>query len=194
MAFNIIYKIIWNVMIRDLGMFVASFQRNVSPSADEQGRYLQKKDRQQIQEKLSSLPQYGKYSLSNAEAGLAGGSGSESVLMPQILNGLQNHEFTFYLQPRYDLNTQKIIGAEALVRWIHPKLGMVAPSVFIPVLEKNGYITKLDQYIWNQICAKMRQWIDAGIRPVPISVNISKTDIMALDSSWSWSVTRRQSW
>ena len=134
------------------------------------------------------------YSLSNAEAGLAGGSGSESVLMPQILNGLQNHEFTFYLQPRYDLNTQKIIGAEALVRWIHPKLGMVAPSVFIPALEKNGYITKLDQYIWNQICAKMRQWIDAGIRPVPISVNISKTDIMALDSSWSWSVTRRQSW
>ena len=105
------------------------------------------------------------------------------MLMPQILNGLQNNEFTFYLQPRYDLNTEKIIGAEALVRWIHPKLGMVAPSVFIPILEKNGYITKLDQYIWNQICAKIRGWIDGGIRPVPISVNISKTDILALDIS-----------
>lgn len=183
MAFNIIYKVIWNVMVRNLGMFITAFQRNVIPSADEQGRYLQKKDMQQIQEKLSGLPRYGNYSLSNAEAGFSGDTGNESVLMPQILNGLQNHEFTFYLQPRYDLNTQKIIGAEALVRWIHPKLGMVAPSVFIPLLEKNGYITKLDQYIWNQICAKMREWIDAGIRPVPISVNISKTDILALDIS-----------
>lgn len=183
MIFNIVYKIIWNVMVRDLGMFVSLFQRNVIPSADEQTRYSQKKEMQQIQERLSGLPKYGNYSLANAGNAFQSNAGSESVLMPQILSGLQNGEFTFYLQPRYNLNTQGIIGAEALVRWKHPKLGMVAPSVFIPVLEKNGYITKLDQYIWDRICAQMREWIDAGIRPVPISVNISKTDIMALDIS-----------
>ena len=181
MTFNITYKIIWNIMVRDLGIFVSMFQRNVIPSSDEQLRYSRKKDMQQIQDRLSSLPKYGNYSLANSGESFQSNAGSESVLMPQILSGLQNMEFMFYLQPRYDLNTQKIIGAEALVRWKHPRLGMVAPSVFIPVLEKNGYITKLDQYIWERVCSQMRDWIDAGIRPVPISVNISKTDILALN-------------
>ncbi|MDO4305304.1 MAG: EAL domain-containing protein [Eubacteriales bacterium] len=182
-VFNIMYKILWNVMVRDLGMFTTLFQRNVIPSVEEQTRYSQKKEMQQIQERLNRLPQNGNFSLANSDMAFQSNAGSESVLMPQILSGLQKKEFTFHLQPRYDLNTQEIIGAEALVRWNHAKLGMVAPSVFIPVLEKNGYITKLDQYIWNQICAKMREWIDEGIRPVPISVNISKTDILALDIS-----------
>ena len=179
MVFNIMYKMIWNVMSRDLGIFIASFQRNVIPSVEEQTRFTQKKEMSQIRESLNRLPRSGQYSLSNGS--FQNGTSNESVLMPQILKGIQNKEFTFYLQPRYDLNTKKVIGAEALVRWKHPKIGMVAPSVFIPILEKNGYITKLDQYVWNQICEKIREWIDAGIRPVPISVNISKTDILALD-------------
>lgn len=187
MVFNIMYKVIWNVMIRDLGMFIALFQRNVIPSVEEQTRYSQKVEMQQIQKQLNRLPQSGEFSLSNSDVAWSGNTGNESILMPQILNGLKNQEFTFYLQPRYDLNTQQIIGAEALVRWNHAKLGMVAPSVFIPLLEKNGYITKLDQYIWKQVCATIREWIDAGIRPVPISVNISKTDILALDISETFS-------
>lgn len=181
--FNIMYKILWNIMVGDLGMFTTLFQRNVIPSVEEQKRYSQKKDMQQIQERLNRLPQSGDFSLSNTGGSGPVNVGNESVLMPQILAGLQNNEFTFYLQPRYDLNTREIVGAEALVRWKHAKLGMVAPSVFIPLLESNGYITKLDQYIWNQICVKMREWIDEGIRPVPISVNISKTDILALNIS-----------
>lgn len=183
MVFNLLYKLLWNIMLRDFGMFVNLFQRSVIPSAEEQVRYSRKKEMQQLQESLNGLPKYGNYSMANAGAAFQTDSGSESVLMPQILSGLQNGEFTFHLQPRYDLNTQQIIGAEALVRWKHPKLGMVAPSVFIPVLEKNGYITKLDQYIWDCVCARIREWIDEGIRPVPISVNISKTDIMALNIS-----------
>lgn len=186
MIFNIVYKVLWNMMVRDLGIFTSLFQRNVIPSVEEQTRYSQKREMQQIQERLNRLPRSGEFSLANA-GGETGGAGNEAILMPQILTGLQNGEFTFYLQPRYDLNTQQIIGAEALVRWNHAKLGMVAPSVFIPVLEKNGYITKLDQYIWEQICIRMREWIDAGIRPVPVSVNISKTDILALDISETFS-------
>ena len=148
-----------------------------------QTRFSQKKEMQQIQERLNRLPQGGNFSLSNGDTDAVSSVGNESVLMPQVLNGLQNQEFVFYLQPRYDLNTQKIIGAEALVRWKHGKLGMVAPSVFIPLLEKNGYITKLDQYIWNKICEKIREWIDGGIRPVPVTINLSKTDILALNIS-----------
>jgi len=181
--FNITYKILWNIMVRDLGMFTALFQRNVVPSVEEQKRYSQKRDMQQIQDRLNRLPQNGEFSLANASGSGQANVGNESILMPQILTGLQNNEFIFYLQPRYDLNTQEIVGAEALVRWKHAKLGMVAPSVFIPVLENNGYITKLDQNIWNQICVKIREWISEGIRPVPISVNISKTDILALNIS-----------
>ena len=67
------------------------------------------------------------------------------------MTGLKNGEFTCYLQPRCDLNTQRITGAEALVRWNHAKLGLIAPSVFIPILEKNGYIAKLYQYIWDKV-------------------------------------------
>lgn len=181
--FNMTYKILWNIMVRDLGMFTALFQRNVVPSVEEQQRYAQKRDMQQIQDRLNRLPQNGDFSLANTGMSSQVNVGNESILMPQILTGLQNNEFIFYLQPRYDLNTQEIVGAEALVRWKHAKLGMVAPSVFIPVLENNGYITKLDQNIWNQICVKIREWISEGIRPVPISVNISKTDILALNIS-----------
>ena len=99
----------------------------------------------------------------------------------QILDGLRKNEFTFFLQPRYELNTRRVIGAEALVRWNHPVLGVVSPAVFIPVLESNGYITKLDQYIWEEVCKTIRVWIDEGVRPMPITVNVTKTDILAID-------------
>ena len=101
--------------------------------------------------------------------------------MPQILEGLQNGEFTFQLQPRFDINGRKVVGAEALVRWNHGKMGIIQPAIFIPVLEQNGYITKLDQYIWERVCMTLRSWIDAGLRPVPLSINMTKTDILAMD-------------
>ena len=67
------------------------------------------------------------------------------------------------------------------MRWNHPVLGVVSPAVFIPVLEGNGYITKLDQYIWGEVCKTIRVWIDEGVRPMPITVNVTKTDILAID-------------
>ena len=136
-----------------------------------------------VRDLLERLPKGGGYSVSNggSPALQAQGSGNEQILMPQILQGLKDGEFVFYLQPRFDLNTKKIVGAEALVRWNHGKLGMVSPAVFIPVLESNGYIAKLDQYIWEQVCKTIRRWIDGGERPVPITINVTKTDIMAID-------------
>ena len=180
--FNIIYRMIWNMTMRQMGMFIEEFHKNIIPSSDEQIRYRERKEMQQILERLDRLPKNFGYSMSVPNSGAAGGSGqNEQLLMPQILAGMKNGEFIFYLQPRYDLNTRKVLGAEALVRWNHGKLGMVSPAVFLPVLERNGYITKLDQYVWEAVCIVIRGWVDQGLRPAPLSVNVSKTDILAID-------------
>lgn len=178
--FNTMNNIIWNSAVRELGLFTTEFKRCIIPSEDEQARYRQKRELQKILERLDRLPKGGEYSLSHSNAKGAP-SANESILLPQITSGLKNGEFTFYLQPRFDLNSRKIIGAEALVRWNHPKLGLVMPSVFMQTLEDNGYITKLDSYIWEQVCRTIRGWIDAGRPVVPITLNISKTDILAVD-------------
>ncbi len=85
-----------------------------------------------------------------------------------------NDEFVMYLQPKYSISGNNIIGAEALARWIHPEKGMISPADFIPVFEENGFIIKLDKIIWEKACAKIREWIDKGYEPVPISVNVSR--------------------
>ena len=182
LIFNIIYRMTWNVMLRSLGLFISEFHRNVIPPVEEQLRYRERKEIRQITELLERLPKGGAYSVANGNTAAQGqGGGNEQILMPQILQGLKDGEFVFHLQPRFDLNSRGIIGAEALVRWNHGKLGMVSPAVFIPVLESNGYITKLDQYIWEQVCITIRRWIDGGTRPVPVTINVTKTDIMAMN-------------
>ncbi len=91
-----------------------------------------------------------------------------------MADAMLNNEFVMYLQPKYSISTGRIIGAEALARWMHPKKGLIPPSDFVPVFEKNGFIVKLDQLMWEKACVKIRSWIDSGITPVPISVNISR--------------------
>ncbi len=90
---------------------------------------------------------------------------------------LVHGEFVMYLQPKYSISTSEIVGAEALVRWIHPEKGTLPPAEFISVFEKNGFIIKLDEYIWEQACRAIREWIDSGVEPVPISVNISRVHL-----------------
>ena len=94
---------------------------------------------------------------------------------------LLNNEFVMYLQPKHSIRTGRIIGAEALARWIHPKKGMISPTEFIPVFEQNGFIIKLDTFIWEEACKRLRSWINDGIPPVPISVNISREYIHTFD-------------
>ncbi len=94
---------------------------------------------------------------------------------------LLNNEFVMYLQPKHSIRTGRVIGAEALARWKHPKKGMISPAEFIPVFEQNGFIIKLDTFIWEDACRRIRKWIDNGITPVPISVNISREYIRTFD-------------
>lgn len=105
----------------------------------------------------------------------------DQVLLSEIQRALAQKEFLVYYQPKCNMLTGKITGLESLVRWKHPERGMVPPSEFIPVLEANGFITNLDLYAWELVCSHVSEWISKGYRAIPISVNVSRIDIYALD-------------
>lgn len=90
---------------------------------------------------------------------------------------LLNNDFKMYLQPKYRLADGKLCGAEVLCRWQHPKKGIIPPMDFIPLFEKNGFILKLDEYMWEEACKTIKDWIDEGRYPIPLSVNISRYHI-----------------
>lgn len=96
---------------------------------------------------------------------------------------IENREFQIYYQPKHNLENDATGGAEALVRWIHPQLGFISPGMFIPLFERNGFITKLDFYIWEEVCRELRKLLDEGFPAVPISVNVSRMDFEASDLS-----------
>ncbi len=91
-----------------------------------------------------------------------------------MYNALANREFEVYLQPKYELSTDSIVGAEALIRWHHPTMGFLSPARFIPILEQNGFLLRLDCYVHEEVCRTIRSWLDAGETPFPISVNMSR--------------------
>lgn len=90
---------------------------------------------------------------------------------------LARDDFEVYVQPMHDLATQRIVAAEALVRWHHPERGMVMPGAFIPLFESNGQIAQLDSYVRDRVCAFQKSRIDAGKPTVPISTNISRAEL-----------------
>lgn len=98
----------------------------------------------------------------------------QKLVEDEMEQALENGEFAMFLQPKYSISQNCIVGAEALVRWIHPVKGMIPPGDFIPLFEKNGFIIKMDQYIWEEACKTVRAWIDGGMEPIPISVNVSR--------------------
>lgn len=90
-----------------------------------------------------------------------------------LRNALKNHEFQIYYQPQFETQTGKIIGAEALIRWFHPKHGVINPDIFIPQAEKSGFIMTLGEWLFREVCKKVKAWEDHGYPTVPIAVNIS---------------------
>lgn len=106
----------------------------------------------------------------------------EQHLIRGLQMALQEGAITYYLQPKCDIRSGRIVGAEALVRWIDPQKGVISPGVFIPVLEKTGLISRVDVYVWEAVCRDIRKWIDQGKTPLPISVNMSRKDIYIIDA------------
>ena len=105
----------------------------------------------------------------------------EFKLLSDFQDALKNNEICFYLQPQCRASTGKIIGAESLSRWIKKDGSFISPAVFVPVLEKYGFVTDLDKYIWEEVCQWIRQWLDQGFPMLPISVNVSQIDIFTID-------------
>ena len=101
----------------------------------------------------------------------------EQEITQTMSRALKNREFVVYYQPKHSLDDEGIIGAEALVRWKNPKKGMISPGVFIPVFEENGFIMKLDAYVWGETCKFIRKRLDEGKNVPPISVNVSRVNL-----------------
>lgn len=100
-------------------------------------------------------------------------------LLNDLGRALENHELEVYYQPKYEIQTEQPVlsSAEALVRWQHPSLGLLSPDEFIPLFERSGQISALDNYVWNEAARQMAAWRDRYGRVLPVSVNLSRVDV-----------------
>ncbi|MBR5579005.1 MAG: EAL domain-containing protein [Lachnospiraceae bacterium] len=101
----------------------------------------------------------------------------EKRLENAMEKALKKGEFCIYLQPQIDMKTEKIVSAEALIRWNSEEKGMISPATFIPVFERNGFITKLDLFVWEEAIRTLHKWQEKHMKMVPIAINLSRIDI-----------------
>ncbi|AFY70795.1 response regulator receiver modulated diguanylate cyclase/phosphodiesterase [Thalassoporum mexicanum PCC 7367] len=102
---------------------------------------------------------------------------SERVMLSNGLRrAIERNEFCLFYQPKLNLKTGRIVGAEALIRWQHPELGLVMPSKFIPLAEETGLIVYLSEWVIKQACSQIRQWQQQDLMPIRVSVNLSGRD------------------
>lgn len=106
---------------------------------------------------------------------------SEQEIIGMMETALVAEQFVVYYQPQYNHSTGMLVGAEALVRWKHPEKGLISPGVFIPIFEDTGFITKLDFYVFKQVCRFIRRCSEKGIHLVPVSINFSRYDVFQPD-------------
>lgn len=107
---------------------------------------------------------------------------AEQILRNRMLEdnfekALEQGQFEVWYQPKYSASEEKVVGAEALVRWRMPDGKILSPGVFIPLFEKNGNIAVLDEYIFRKVCEQQKEWLLAGYDVVPVSVNISRVSL-----------------
>ena len=101
----------------------------------------------------------------------------EQMITNAMTKAVDERQFVVFYQPKFDLSSECVIGAEALVRWEHPEYGFLSPAEFIPIFEKNGFISELDYYVWDCVCQKIASWMKTGHVLMPISVNVSRVDL-----------------
>lgn len=101
----------------------------------------------------------------------------EQLLEASFNIALESEHFQVWYQPKFDAKTEKLIGAEALVRWYTPDNKIISPSDFIYIFEDDGLIVKLDEFVFRKVCSTIKYWMDQGVPVVPISVNLSRTSL-----------------
>lgn len=106
---------------------------------------------------------------------------TEQLISDNMESAIAHHEFEVYYQPKHSIKNDNTGGAEALVRWNSPTLGFISPGQFIPIFEQNGFISKLDEYVWEEVVKSLHETLEKGIQPIPISVNISRIDFERRD-------------
>ena len=104
----------------------------------------------------------------------------EKRMENEMEKALETGQFKVYLQPQVDLQTKKIVSAEALVRWIDPEKGVIPPFKFIPFFEKNAFVCKVDYYVWEEVIRMLARWNNNQQIMVPISINLSRVDIQKM--------------
>jgi EAL domain-containing protein (putative c-di-GMP-specific phosphodiesterase class I)/GGDEF domain-containing protein len=102
---------------------------------------------------------------------------SEREMERMMYKGIKDKEFVTFFQPVYDLETGELASAEALVRWKSEKYGLISPGQFIPVFEKNGFISEVDQEVMRQVCGYLKKWKNEGRKQIPVSVNVSRQEL-----------------
>ena len=100
----------------------------------------------------------------------------EQIIRESMETALGNLQFSVFYQPKHNVRTNHVGGAEALVRWFHPTVGFISPGLFVPIFERNGFITRLDLFVWEQACKEIARCRDLGLPSIPISVNASRLD------------------
>jgi EAL domain-containing protein (putative c-di-GMP-specific phosphodiesterase class I) len=95
------------------------------------------------------------------------------LLGAELRHAIGSDQLYLVYQPQVDIYTGRIIGVEALVRWLHPTRGVISPGMFIPVAEKSGLIVAVGRWVMHESCRQMKRWLDAGVAPPLIAVNLS---------------------
>lgn len=106
---------------------------------------------------------------------------SVTVLEADLIYAIDRNEFELYYQPKVDAKSNKIIGAEALIRWNHPKYGIILPNDFIPLAEKNGFINQIGKWVKYTACTQNKAWQDADLAAIPVSINLSASRFLEDD-------------
>lgn len=105
----------------------------------------------------------------------------EQMILREMEYALEEKQFCVYLQPIYSINENCPVSAEALVRWIHPSQGLISPGRFIPVFERNGFIVRLDRFVWETVCVFLAEQRKKTDRVIPVSVNVSRLNFYNSD-------------
>ncbi len=175
--FNVAYRLVWNIAIREMNLFIDRFHAQIQLSVDEQIRAKQYLNTERMIETLEVIRTNSSLNLSQKAADPA----QEQRMMIDIISGLKRGEFTFSLEPVCGLSDRNILKAESKLRWNHSVLGTVQPSVYLPIVESDGFIAKLDVHMWEEVLKTVKGWVRSGSNPVPVILDVRKTDLLALD-------------
>ena len=180
-VFNAVYRIVWNMTLRELQLFIERFHMIVQPQADEfvkAKQYINSKEMLGYLAKIHDM-QVKMLNLTNAA------EEQEQRVMMELMAGVKRDEVTFCLEPVCRLSDRTVTKAEVGIRWDHEQLGFIRPERYMPVIEANGYIGKLNDDIRKKACAMMKEWYDKGLHPLPLVLRIAKSEILSSDVSES---------